>query len=183
MRLFTLIAVALAAFLLSGSAAMAQGSAIGGVLNTADKLQQDVQESQKPLRTGPSDSLEKVSPGKIDPGASKVFKETPSGLRYRILRKSSKAKPKASDTVVAHYKGWLDNNKIFDSSYRRGEPTAFPLSGVIRGWTEGLQLIGEGGMIELEIPHELGYGVRGMSRGGIPPRARLHFLVELKSVK
>ena len=171
------------AALLLAATSWGQGSAIGGVLNTADKLQQDVQTSQGAITAGPADKLEKVSPGKIDPDAPKKFSKTDSGLQYRVLRKSDKPKPKATDSVVAHYKGWLDSKKIFDSSYRRGEPTPFPLKRVIPGWTEGLQLIGEGGMIELDIPHELGYGVRGTPGGPIPPRARLHFIVELVEIK
>jgi len=99
-------------------------------------------------------------------------------LKYRILRQSDGRKPVASDTVLAHYAGWLDDGTEFDSSYSRGKPTDFPLSGVIPGWTEGLQLIGKGGMIELEIPSDLGYGPRGMP-GAIPPDATLHFKVEL----
>ena len=80
-----------------------------------------------------------------------------------------------------HYKGWLDNKKEFDSSYKRGEEISFPLNMVIPGWTEGLQLVGEGGMIELEIPSELGYGKRGAGNA-IPPNSTLHFLVELKKI-
>lgn len=118
--------------------------------------------------------------GEIDADAPEVFTKTDSGLKYRILRKSDGRKPEASDSVVAHYKGWLDNGKQFDSSYDRGEPTPFPLNGVIKGWTEGLQLIGEGGMIELEIPGPLAYP---SGRPGIPPNSTLHFIVELKEVK
>ena len=160
------------------SSAFAQGAALSGIQGTAEKMADKVQNK---IMAGPVDKQERVAPGKIDKDASKEFKKTNSGLKYRILRKSKKTKPKASDTVVAHYKGWLDSKKIFDSSYRRGEPIPFPLKGVIAGWTEGLQLIGAGGMIELDIPHELAYGVRG--RPGIPPRARLHFIVELVSIK
>ena len=81
-----------------------------------------------------------------------------------------------------NYRGWLDNGQEFDSSYKRGEPITFPLNGVIPGWTEGMQLVGAGGMIELEIPSELGYGKRG-SPGSIPPDATLHFIVELFEIK
>lgn len=177
------VGISLAVTLLAASPAFAQGSALGGVLNTADKLQQDIQTSQAEITAGPRDPRESVSPGKIDDDASRKFTKTASGLKYRILRKSSKKKPKATDSVIAHYKGWLDTKKVFDSSYRKGKPIPFPLSRVIKGWTEGLQLIGEGGMIELDIPHELGYGVRGTPGGPIPPRARLHFVVELVSIK
>lgn len=123
-----------------------------------------------------------AQPGPVDPDAPEEFTTTESGLKYRIRRKSEGRKPKASDSVVAHYRGWLDDGTEFDSSYKRNEPTPFPLSGVIPGWTEGLQLIGEGGMIELEIPYALGYGERGQPPV-IPPSATLHFIVELVNVQ
>jgi len=110
------------------------------------------------------------------------FMATPSGLKYKILRKGSGPKPKASDTVTVNYRGWLDNGKEFDSSYKRGKPLTFALNRVIPGWTEGMQLVGKGGMIELEIPSELGYGARGAGRD-IPPNSRLHFTVELIDIK
>lgn len=123
-----------------------------------------------------------VEPGPEDKDAPKEFTIVKSGLKYRILRKSEGKKATAKDTVKVHYKGWLDDKKEFDSSYKRGEPIEFPLNAVIPGWTEGMQLIGEGGMIELEIPYQLGYGERGRPPV-IPPRATLHFLVELIAVK
>ncbi len=129
---------------------------------------------------GPADSSERTRPGIVEfPDAE--FTETSSGLKYRILRSGNEKQPGPRDTVFSHYKGWLDSEQIFDSSYRSGEPIDFPLNRVIPGWTEGLQLIGEGGMIELEIPHHLGYGDAGMPPA-IPPKARLHFVVELVKV-
>ncbi|GDX97331.1 peptidyl-prolyl cis-trans isomerase [Planctomycetia bacterium] len=121
--------------------------------------------------------------GLIDADAPKTFTKTASGLQYRVLRKGKGANPKASDTVKVNYHGWLDNGTTFDSSYERKEPISFPLNGVIRGWTEGMQLVGEGGMIELVIPSDLGYGDRGTPGGPIPPKATLHFLVELIDVR
>lgn len=109
------------------------------------------------------------------------FQTTASGLKYRIVKAGSATKPSAADTVKCHYRGWLDDGTEFDSSYKRGEPATFPLGGVIPGWTEGLQLVGEGGKIELEIPSELGYGQRG-APPVIPPGATLHFEVELIEV-
>ena len=109
------------------------------------------------------------------------FTETASGLKFRILRKSDAKKPTATDTVFLHYRGWLDSGKEFDRSYREGKPDDFRLYSVIPGWTEGLQLIGEGGMIELDVPAKLGYGKGGGGR--IPPNSRLHFLIELVKVK
>jgi FKBP-type peptidyl-prolyl cis-trans isomerase FkpA len=121
--------------------------------------------------------------GPIDADAPKEFSTTPSGLKYRVLRKGAGGKPKATNTVEVNYHGWLDGGKVFDSSYQRGESIEFPLNGVIPGWTEGMQLVGEEGMIELEIPSNLGYGARGTPGGPIPPNATLHFLVELIDVK
>ena len=120
--------------------------------------------------------------GKIDADAPKAFTTTASGLKYRVLRKGTGRMPAAKDTVKVHYHGWLDNGTKFDSSYDRGETIEFGLNQVIPGWTEGMQLVGEGGMIELEIPGNLGYGRRGMPPV-IPPDATLHFLVELKAVR
>ena len=121
--------------------------------------------------------------GAIDAEAAKAFSTTPSGLQYRVLRKGAGANPKPTSKVKVHYHGWLDNGKVFDSSYQRGESIDFPLNQVIPGWTEGMQLVGEGGMIELVIPSNLGYGKRGTPGGPIPPDATLHFLVELLDVK
>lgn len=120
--------------------------------------------------------------GPIDAGAATTFSATGSGLKYRILRQGTGARPGATATVEVHYHGWLDNGTVFDSSYRRKESIGFPLNRVIAGWTEGMQLVGSGGMIELEIPSKLGYGDRG-APPDIPPRATLHFLVELLAVR
>lgn len=123
----------------------------------------------------------KMGPNVIDEDAPEEFTETESGLKYRILRKSDLDKPTANNVVVVDYSGWLDNGTQFDSSYARAEPAQFALSGVIAGWTEGLQLVGVGGMIELEVPSDLAYGEAG--RPGIPPNSTLHFKVELHSIK
>ncbi|MFM7055758.1 MAG: FKBP-type peptidyl-prolyl cis-trans isomerase [Planctomycetota bacterium] len=120
--------------------------------------------------------------GPVDQDAAREFQATASGLKYRILRTSEGRKPQATSTVEVHYRGWLDSGRQFDNSYDRGKTASFSLNGVIPAWTEGLQLIGEGGMIELWVPSELGYGARGMP-GSIPPNATLHFIVELKSVQ
>lgn len=114
----------------------------------------------------------------IDDDAPTEFTTTESGLKYRILRKSSQQKPVASSRVKVDYRGWLDDGSTFDSSYNMREPASFSLSNVIPAWTEGLQLLGEGGMIELEVPPELGYGEAG-NPPSIPPNATLHFKVEL----
>ena len=123
------------------------------------------------------------SPGPtvVDADAPTEFTTTSSGLKYRVLRKGDGNNPRGSDRVTVHYKGWLDSGKIFDSSYTKGEPISFGLKEVVRGWTEGLQLVNEGGMIELEIPSPLGYGAQGPP--GIPPNSTLHFIVELIKVQ
>jgi FKBP-type peptidyl-prolyl cis-trans isomerase FkpA len=123
-----------------------------------------------------------AEPGPVDKDAPEQFTKTDSGLKYRIRRKSDGEKPKRTSNVTVHYRGWLDDGKEFDSSYKRNDPATFPLNRVIPGWTEGVQLVGKGGMIELEIPSELGYGAAG-APGAIPPNARLHFLVELIDIK
>lgn len=120
--------------------------------------------------------------GALDADAPTAFTATPSGLQYRVLRKGTGANPRATNTVKVNYHGWLDSGKVFDSSYERGEAIEFPLNGVIPGWTEGMQLVGQGGMIELLIPSKLGYGMRG-APPVIPPDATLHFLVELIDVR
>ena len=107
--------------------------------------------------------------------------DSPDQIKSLFDSISKKAKPKASDSVSVHYKGWLNDGTIFDSSYQRGKQISFPLNGVIPGWTEGLQLVGKGGMIELEIPSELGYGPR--RAGKIPPNSTLRFAVELFEIE
>jgi FKBP-type peptidyl-prolyl cis-trans isomerase len=122
--------------------------------------------------------------GQIAADAPKSMTTTKSGLKYRVLRKGGEnaRSPSEKDSVRVHYHGWLDNGKVFDSSYERNESISFPLNRVIKGWTEGMQLVGEGGMIELEIPSELAYGTRGAG-SAVPPNATLHFLVELLKVE
>ncbi|SFI56931.1 FKBP-type peptidyl-prolyl cis-trans isomerase [Planctomicrobium piriforme] len=132
------------------------------------------------------DSGLKTVSGTSEPPAaaasSEDFQKTNNGLKYKIIEPGTGKRPTKSSTVLCHYRGWLDNGREFDSSYKSGEPVEFPLNGVIPGWTEGLQLIQEGGKIELEIPSRLGYGERGMP-GAIPPNSRLHFTIELLKVK
>ena len=107
----------------------------------------------------------------------------PSGLQYKILKEGSGPKPTATDSVVCNYKGTLINGTEFDSSYKRGEPATFPVTGVIKGWTEALQLMPVGSKWQLFIPADLGYGPRGTPGGPIGPNATLIFEVELISIK
>lgn len=109
-------------------------------------------------------------------------KTTGSGLQYKVLTEGSGKKPAATDTVETHYEGKTLDGTIFDSSYKRGQTTSFPLNGVIKGWTEALQLMAEGSKYELYIPFELAYGPAG-SGGTIEPYSTLIFTVELIAVK
>ena len=106
----------------------------------------------------------------------------PSGLQYKILKAGEGKKPTGDDTVVCHYRGTLINGTEFDSSYKKNEPVTFPLKGVIKGWTEALQLMPVGSKWQLFIPSELAYGDRGAG-GAVPPNATLIFEVELLSIK
>lgn len=107
---------------------------------------------------------------------------TASGLQYQVLREGNGQSPKATDTVECHYEGTLIDGTKFDSSYDCGQTATFPLNQVIAGWTEGLQLMKEGGKYRFFIPYELGYGERGAG-ASIPPFSTLVFDVELVSVK
>lgn len=109
-------------------------------------------------------------------------KTLPSGLQYQVLREGNGKKPTATDQVECHYEGTLINGQVFDSSYRRGETATFGLNQVIKGWTEGLQLMQEGAKYRFFIPYNLAYGEQGAGQS-IPPYAALIFDVELIKVK
>ena len=107
---------------------------------------------------------------------------TASGLVYESLKDGTGDSPKATDTVKVHYKGTFPDGKEFDSSYKRGEPTEFPLNRVIPCWTEGVQRMKPGGKAKLTCPPSIAYGERGAG-GVIPPNATLTFEIELVSVR
>jgi len=108
-------------------------------------------------------------------------KTTASGLQYQVLKEGKGKKPTAKDTVEAHYKGTLLNGKQFDSSYDRGEPAQFPLTGVIKGWTEGVPLMTVGSKYKFWIPSDLAYGPRGRPPV-IPANSLLVFEIELLDI-
>ena len=107
---------------------------------------------------------------------------TGSGLVYESLKDGSGESPKATDTVKVHYRGTFPDGKEFDSSYKRGEPTEFPLNRVIPCWTEGVQRMKPGGKAKLTCPPAIAYGARGAG-SVIPPNATLNFEIELLSVR
>jgi len=108
-------------------------------------------------------------------------KQTESGLQYKVIKAGAGKSPKATDVVEVNYEGKLLDGTVFDSSYERGEPIEFPLNQVIAGWTEGLQLMKEGGKYEFYIPSDIAYGEAG--NAGIEPNSTLIFTVELLKVK
>ena len=109
-------------------------------------------------------------------------KTLPSGLQYKVIKVGTGKKPKSTDIVIVHYRGTLINGTEFDSSYKRGQPVNFQVSGVIPGWIEALQLMQEGAKWQLFIPPNLGYGERGAG-GVIGPNATLIFEMELISIQ
>ena len=106
---------------------------------------------------------------------------TASGLQYLVVKEGTGRKPTATSQVKCHYEGTFPNGQVFDSSYKRGEPAVFGLNQVIKGWTEGLQLMAEGAKYELYLPYNLAYGEQGAG-GAIPPYSALKFVVELIEV-
>ncbi len=146
-------------------------------------------EEQAPEPSSESEAVTKAAPKPEPPPAKptprkpkrKKVRTTTSGLKYEVLREGDGEKPSAADRVTVHYRGELVDGTVFDSSYDRGQPATFPLNGVIRGWTEGLQLMPVGSKYKFTIPPELGYGARGAG-GRIPPNATLIFEVELLSI-
>ncbi|MBK5284544.1 MAG: FKBP-type peptidyl-prolyl cis-trans isomerase [Bacteroidia bacterium] len=119
----------------------------------------------------------------MDENAKKPgVKTLESGMQYIVMKEGTGAKPTAADTVICHYHGTMLDGKVFDSSVERGEPATFPVSGVIPGWTEALQLMPVGSKWKLFIPSKLAYGERGAG-GMIEPNSTLIFEVELLSIK
>lgn len=121
-----------------------------------------------------------IAPAAMAQQAAKPI-TTSSGLVYESIKDGTGESPKATDTVKVHYKGTFPDGKEFDSSYKRGEPTSFPLNRVIPCWTEGVQRMKPGGKAKLTCPPAIAYGANGAG-GVIPPNATLNFEIELISV-
>jgi len=149
-----------------------------------EEMQQALQKLQESINKKNSEAAEaNLAEGKKflekNKGEAGV-KTTASGLQYVVVSEGKGKTPTAKDTVKAHYRGTLTNGQQFDSSYDRGQPAEFPVSGVIKGWTEALQLMKVGEKMKLFIPPELGYGPS--PRPGIPANSVLVFDVELIDV-
>jgi len=159
-------------------------------LLTEDEAKATLTNLQTEMRTKQQEKMQQVAQTNKKAGedflAANKGKEgvvaLPSGLQYKILKEGTGLKPSSSDSVVCNYRGTLLNGTEFDSSYKRGEPATFPVSGVIKGWTEALQLMPIGSKWELFIPPDLAYGERGAG-ADIGPNATLIFEVELLSIQ
>lgn len=162
----------------------------GKVLMTDDQAQQTLMQLQMEVR-GQEEAKQKqaaidnakageafLAKNKTQPGVV----ATPSGLQYKIITQGTGPKPTLNDVVTCNYKGTLIDGKEFDSSYKRGEPATFPVKGVIKGWTEALQLMPVGSKFQLWLPPDLAYGERGAG-SDIGPNETLVFEVELLSIK
>jgi len=147
------------------------------------KLQQDVRAKMEAKMNALSAANKQAGDAFLAANKSKEGVVTlPSGLQYKILKAGSGPKPAATDTVECNYRGTLIDGKEFDSSYKRGEAASFPVSGVIKGWTEALQLMPVGSKWQLFVPSNLAYGERGAG-ADIAPNSTLVFEVELLSIK
>jgi FKBP-type peptidyl-prolyl cis-trans isomerase FklB len=161
----------------------------GKVLLTDDQiktvmtgLQNQVRQKQEEKRQALAESNKKDGAAFLAANATKEGVVTlPSGLQYKVLTPGTGAKPTATDSVLCNYRGTLLDNTEFDSSYKRGQPATFPVSGVIKGSTEALQLMPAGSKWQLFIPADLAYGER--AQGPIGPNATLVFELELLSIQ
>ena len=162
----------------------------GKTVLTEDQARQTLADFQKAMMAKQAETMKKLSEKNKADGekflAENAKKEgvkvLPSGLQYKELTPGTGKSPKTTDTVTTHYKGTLIDGTEFDSSHKRGQPATFPVSGVIPGWTEALQLMKEGAKWQLFVPPGLAYGERGAGQV-IGPNATLVFEVELLTVK
>ena len=162
----------------------------GKMLMTDEEVKAVMTQLQSDMRKAQQEKMEQAGAANKKEGeaflAANKGKEgvqtLPSGLQYKILKEGTGPKPTATDTVVCNYRGTLIDGKEFDSSYKRGEPATFPVNGVIKGWTEALQLMPVGSKWQLFLPADLAYGDRGAG-ADIGPGATLIFEVELMSIQ
>jgi FKBP-type peptidyl-prolyl cis-trans isomerase FklB len=162
----------------------------GKTVLTEDQARQEIADLQKTMMAKQAETMKLLSEKNRADGekflAENAKKEgvkvLPSGLQYREITPGAGKSPKAADTVTTNYKGTLIDGTEFDSSYKRGQPATFPVSGVIPGWTEALQLMKEGAKWQLFVPPALAYGEKGAGQV-IGPNATLIFEVELLTVK
>lgn len=162
----------------------------GKTILTEDEARKTIADFQKTLMAKQAETMQKLSEKNkadgekflVENGKKEGVKTLPSGLQYKEIAPGTGKSPKTTDTVTTHYKGTLIDGTEFDSSYKRGEPVSFPVSGVIAGWTEALQLMKEGAKWQLFVPPNLAYGERGAGRE-IGPNATLIFEVELISIQ
>lgn len=182
-----------------GSAIKKQGLDVDGAFVSAavrdsiggGKLQMTEEDMVATLTAFSKDMQAKQQAKQLDSGkaflaankAKPDVKTTATGLQYKVLKEGTGSVPKATDTVTVNYRGTLINGTEFDSSYKRNEPATFAVGGVIKGWTEALQLMKTGSKYQLVIPSELAYGERGTPDGSIPPGSTLIFEVELLGIK
>ena len=166
-------------------ALISEQDAIAGMNEFRGQMQAKRSETQKLMQEKQKETGEKnkkegeafLAENKTKPN----IKTTSTGLQYRILTQGKGKVPTSNDTVIAHYRGTLINNTEFDSSYKRGEPSEFPVTRVIKGWTEALLMMPVGSKWQLFIPSELAYGESG--RPNIPPNSVLLFDIELIGIK
>jgi FKBP-type peptidyl-prolyl cis-trans isomerase FklB len=150
---------------------------------TLQQLRADVNKQQEAKAHAAGEAGRKegeafLAANKAKPGVTTL----PDGLQYQVLKEGTGPKPTASDTVTVNYKGTLVNGTEFDSSYKRGQPASFPVGGVIKGWTEALELMPVGSKWQLVIPADLAYGDNPPPGAPITPGATLVFEVELLSI-
>ena len=163
----------------------------GKVALTDEQLMEAMQAFQQQLMTRAAEAAKSVGEKNAKEGAAFLaanktkpgVKTTASGLQYKVLQSGTGKMPKATDTVLTHYKGTLIDGTEFDSSYKSGEKAEFPVNGVIAGWTEALQLMKVGDKWQLFIPSNLAYGANPRPGGPIGPNATLLFDIELFEVK
>src|SRR5206468_4918531 len=143
------------------------------------QFEKDMEQKQKEVgEKNKTEGAKYLEENKKKPGV----KTTASGLQYKLEKEGTGAQPKATDMVTVNYRGTLIDGTEFDSSYKRGQPAKFPVNGVIKGWTEALQLMKQGSKYQLFIPSTLAYGERAMGPD-IGPNSTLIFEVELQDVK